>query len=60
MIKNRGVFHRNNILHHEDNKLTLKERITNNSHYFYHRIVYALEKGELVAKVKNFFALEEI
>jgi hypothetical protein len=61
MIKNRGVFNNNNLLIQdespEDKGRKVKEGITKNSHYFAHKIVYAIDKGVLSAKIKNLYAL---
>ena len=42
----------------DDKERRLREAQTNNSHYFFHRIVYAIKNGELVYKTKNFYATE--
>jgi len=51
MIRNRGVFQKGNILdqregNNQDEK-KCKDGITNNNHYFAHRVVYAM-KGEKI------------
>jgi hypothetical protein len=62
MIKNRGIFNRGNLLDQrdqaEDKERKIREGITGNSHYFAHRVLYAFKNGELMSKVKNFYALE--
>ena len=62
MIKNRGLFNKANILDQRDSaepeQRKCREGITNNNHYFTHRIIYAIKDGVLTSKIKNFYALE--
>ena len=61
MTKNRGVFEKINILDqresNDDKERRIREGISNNNHYFCHRALYAIKNGELVSKIKNFYAM---
>jgi hypothetical protein len=61
MMKNRGTYQKANILDingGKDEEQICKEGITNNRHYFYHRILYAIKNGQFSFKIKNLFAIE--
>jgi hypothetical protein len=62
MIKNRGIYQKANILEINEGKdneeQKCKEGMTNNHHYFHHRVVYALKNDQLNFKIKNLFAIE--
>ena len=62
MIRNRGIFNKGNILDQSDaadeKERRVKKAMTTNHHYFSHRILFAIKNGELMSKIKNFYALE--
>ncbi len=56
-IKNKNAYERRNVLDKFENGIKLS--ITNPSHYFFHRSIFAFEKGELKSQIKTLYATEQ-
>jgi hypothetical protein len=59
-IKNRGTFSKINILDPSHSEKTPKciQTLSTNHHYFLHRVIYALQNGNLHSKVKTNLGVE--